>query len=499
MEVTTDKLRELAEWRRGKSPIIAKYSQDHEKMFAEIAGRGFLQLPGYAYDAENGLEFAAKMGLSELNFKILSETIDRELKQQSISYDLEYRDAMMAWELTKQVLMSAWEAEYAILKQGMSQDEENVTRLAIEVSRRGIYLIEQKTIIEVQSEGYKTQLATLDGTTVPYEVQLAQQKLVTAQKKLDIIPILDQIIIKELELLAAEQTKSAKMSSYISAEGLVVTKEAEIIPILNQIVTKQTGLLTAEQNKSAATVSLIAAESEVATKELKVLPIMETLVTKEGELLDKENELLTIEQGKAAEYTKLMAAEMELAKKKEALIAPLGELVNVTETYRDKIKEEIITEGGISNEKLLQAESFARKAAYRLEQLTAEIANSYKDLNLMDSKRTLETSQIDHELSLQTLEIAADRVYQQDLLQNTADIIEAEKEGDATVRTNKITAKETEESTKTTHASTINTAEGQNANYESQQRIRKDTEITEKVIAPEAIIRAALTHLIGQE
>src|SRR5574343_495478 len=100
-------LRELSSWRKEKTPIIRKYIADHYKLMAEIAGRGFLNLPGYAYDAENELELIAKLGLSEVNYKILSETIERELKQQGIDYNLQHRNAAMAWEVEKQALMAA--------------------------------------------------------------------------------------------------------------------------------------------------------------------------------------------------------------------------------------------------------------------------------------------------------------------------------------------------------------------------------------------------------
>ena len=73
-------LRESAQWRKEKTPIVRQYVGDHNKLMSEIAGRGFLNLPGYAYDLENELELRLKLGLSEINYKILSETIERELK-----------------------------------------------------------------------------------------------------------------------------------------------------------------------------------------------------------------------------------------------------------------------------------------------------------------------------------------------------------------------------------------------------------------------------------
>jgi len=233
----SETLREQAQFRKGKSPIMAKYADDHAKMLSAIAGRGFLSLPGYAYDIENQLELAAKMGLSELNYKILSETIERELKQSGINYDLAYKNALIQWEIDKQALLALWDQEHAGIKLGMEMEEEGLRRLAIEVNERGTYLIEQKTIIEVTAEGYRTTLATLDGTVSPYELQLANAKLLTAQKKLEIIPILQEIVVKEQSLIEAEESKASAYAALIAAENDVATKEERfLLPQLRELV-----------------------------------------------------------------------------------------------------------------------------------------------------------------------------------------------------------------------------------------------------------------------
>ena len=224
--------REQALFRKGKTPIIAKYSSEHVKLMSAIAGRGFLYLPGYAYEAETGLELNTKMKLSELNMKILSETIERELKQSGFDYDLAYRDAMIVWEDLKQVMMQAWEAEYALIKQGMSNEEEALNILAIEVSKRAITLMEAKTLIEEQMESYRKTLAELDGTVVPYEVQLANARLLTAQKKSELIPVIEEILAKEQELLTLQQSKASYLTDYMTAVEEVATKKGTLIPYL---------------------------------------------------------------------------------------------------------------------------------------------------------------------------------------------------------------------------------------------------------------------------
>jgi len=93
--------REQALWRRGITPIVSKYQEEHKKVMSEIAGRGFSALPGYAYDIENSIELNTKINLSELNFKILSDTTEREIKQAGIDYYSDYKTALMDSALVK--------------------------------------------------------------------------------------------------------------------------------------------------------------------------------------------------------------------------------------------------------------------------------------------------------------------------------------------------------------------------------------------------------------
>ena len=73
----SNQLREEAQWRTGKDGVISKYLKEHGELFSTVAARGFTKLPGFASEIEIGLELGAKSGLSELNLKIITETIDR--------------------------------------------------------------------------------------------------------------------------------------------------------------------------------------------------------------------------------------------------------------------------------------------------------------------------------------------------------------------------------------------------------------------------------------
>ncbi len=309
----TDKLREAASWRKQKTPLMREYVGEHSKLLSEIAGRGFLNLPGYAYDLENELELRLKLGLSEINYKILSETIERELKQAGLTYDLAYKTARLAWEVEKQALLAAWDAEYAGIKRGMAADEDVVTRLAIEIGRRAITLIEQKTIIETAMEGYKAELTALDALVSPYEVQLANAKLLTAQSKLEIIPILEEIISKELEIISIEQEKAVAYTDLMSAEREFATKKQDLIAPLMELANiineyrlklavqmEYEGQIADEKLAQAESISrkaglrILGIESEI-TNERKEIDVKQAKRALALEQTDNENELKRIE------------------------------------------------------------------------------------------------------------------------------------------------------------------------------------------------------------
>lgn len=234
----SDQIREDSKWFREKGAVMREYVKGRTAVLSAVAGRGFLQMPGFLYDIENDLEADAKRKLSDINFAILQETIERELKQAGLTYDLSYRNLLMAWELRKQELMDSWEAELAGIKMDMAGKEAALSRLEIETASRGTILLTAKTEIEMQAESLRSRIAALADDTADYEVTLANQKLLTAQKKLEIIPILEQIVIKEQELLASELGKIPVEQELLTVVQATAAKKEELVPYLAELTTQ---------------------------------------------------------------------------------------------------------------------------------------------------------------------------------------------------------------------------------------------------------------------
>src|SRR6056297_2391602 len=153
------KTQENARWRREKTPILSEYLDKTRQAISAVAGRGFDNSPGFLYDIQTGLESATKQKLSEINFAILQEQIEQEIKQADADYDLAFKNARIAWEQEKQELLYNWQVELSQLQQEMAHDEELLNMLAVEVGKRAVDLQEAKTEIELELEGYRQELA----------------------------------------------------------------------------------------------------------------------------------------------------------------------------------------------------------------------------------------------------------------------------------------------------------------------------------------------------
>lgn len=481
-------LREQSQWRKEKAPIVRQYVGDHNKLMSEIAGRGFLNLPGYAYDLENELELRLKLGLSEINYKILSETIERELKQQGIDYNLQHRNAAMAWEVEKQALMAAWDAELAGIKQGIATEEEILNRLAQEIAARQIYLIEAKTEIDLEMEGYRLTLAQLDGQTAPYEVQLANAKVLTAQKKLEVIPILQEIISKERDLLVLEQGKAIEYTALMNIERQIAIKQNEIIPTLQTIISKEQELLALEAGKAAEYTTLVGVEGQIADKQGEIITALENVIA-------KEYELLPFEEQKAQESKNLLQVKQENAIKKQLLVPWYLELANLNQAYAGLIPGQLGIEMQIAQEKIAQAQAIIEKEQNKLEEMDLEIDTIGVNVEQLGAKRDLQQAKTDNEIELIDKEVNNENTYQNELIASNDEYIESERELVAKVISN---TKEKNDIKRETNEDSATGIYGAQVTVEQTKVAAEKYAIEQTAIIESAgNITAKLTHLIG--
>ena len=362
---------------RGKTKIMTEFSRENDVLENTVAGRGFSFEPGFMYHHLNNLEIDTKQKLSDLNFQLLEQAVERELKEAKIEYDIAFKNAVLAWELEKQELLSAWSQELVQLKREDSITENLVKNYAIEIGRRAIELITAKTVIALQIEEYQKQLAELDGQTASYEVQLAEAKLLTANKKLELLPYISQLISVEWDILDKDRILankeliiSAMLIQLAAKDVLIANKLSELISKKHDIIAAEESLIIAKNNlltvlgtKADAEEELIAAEevaqnvwtTSVYPATLILLDKMEEYITELAVQLDLYNQISVVKSETAdikeigltkqrailnAEFVLTSALEaltvalINLADYKEAVLTPaIAELVNVLNEY----------------------------------------------------------------------------------------------------------------------------------------------------------------------
>jgi hypothetical protein len=299
-----------------KTKSVILYQNELKKAEEVIAGSGFSSAPGHLYMAQLNLELFLKMDLTEASFLILQETIQQEIKQAGVDYDQALKNAMIAWELEKQELMTNWDREIKSIEQGLDNTEEDLKRLQVEISRRGIVLVQAKAALSLALEEYRTQIAELDGTVSPFEVQLAQAKVLTANKKLEIIPYIEaiiaieqSIILKEAEILginekilvqhglkiAIEEQVVAKNEEIVGKDFLIIGKDQLLLGKGNEMLVKDNLLLTRKEEAVVLDTVIAGLEEEIVTTEQDILDGKTSNLSIKVEITDKELEVLAVD------------------------------------------------------------------------------------------------------------------------------------------------------------------------------------------------------------
>lgn len=238
-------LSDTSKWIREKDQLSLSFEFNAKKINNASAAKGHLFRPGYVFEQLIQSELDYKLKIDDLNFKIVSEAIERELKQSNIAYDIAFKNAKALWELNKQNLLASFDQELADLKLRQSMTEEELVRLSIEVSLRAIILQELKTAIEIERELVKRDIDQTENIPLENEVRLANEKLFTASKKLELIPYIESIIEKEYQLLDAENLIITDMQDLLVIKEQVAEERLTLIPKLLEKA-------SAEQNLSDA-------------------------------------------------------------------------------------------------------------------------------------------------------------------------------------------------------------------------------------------------------
>jgi hypothetical protein len=399
---------EQNQWFKGKHEVLDEYDDKHRALQSAIASRNFLNPPGFLFEASIGLEENSKKKLSILNYQIVAEAIERELKQTGHDYNIAYKNARIAFELDKQTLLTALQQEFADLDATQSLSEEEVSRQFVELDLRRIILITTKTAIGLEMEGLKQELIDIDRLTFDNEVLLMAEKVTTAEAKLTIIPYIEAIIAAQEKVLIAEEANIPYTEDLIDEKGLLIDKKEEILPYMAE--------------KANAQIRL-------ANKKEEVLPYIENKVNARIELVDKKEELLPYIEEEAAARIELAGKQKELLPYIEDKIDALTALIEKKEEVLPYMEEKALMRQQLAfkKEEVLpymedKASSLVELAAKEEELLPYIVDKAAKLILLAEAILAailIEEQRIDVIVSKANLKM--------DAVDNTLDIIEAEK------------------------------------------------------------------------
>jgi hypothetical protein len=305
------KLSEGSEWYKGKTPFIEDFVEQRQGLLSNAASRNFTTIPGHFLNGLTVLELKTKQALSGLNYDITARAIERELAQQGIDYDLAYKNAVTLWEVEKAILLDDLTRELSDSQAAREDKEQILAALAVEVGLRQIGLINAKTLLEIETEELRKQIVEEDGKTLPYEVQLAEEKLATATRKLAIIPYLNDVMAAEEDLIAAETVNTALSEDLIDARLLQ-------IPIRQDTANLKEYLLTLKDTLTSVSMSVAEKKALLAAAKL-------TYETKAADKVTPTNELVTAMTGLNA------ALQLYVTKKGELVIPYLARATKLEE------------------------------------------------------------------------------------------------------------------------------------------------------------------------
>ena len=372
-------------WFQKKRPIVDSYLAAAKQIEDGVAGHGLLYRPGFLGQMITQVERKAKFDLSEINYQIVSEAITRELAQTGFDYDIAVKEAMISWELEKVLALTALEQDLADNKKLRDMDKEELDRLEITTNLRKLVIMTLKTAIDVDMEELRQEMTDVDRSTFHYEDALLNAKLLTAQKKLSVIPYIEIVLDKQQLIIDAETDNASRKQALLSEKELLNDKRVDLI--------------TAREAIADAIVTLIAARIALAARR--------------GELVDAKELISAVELvnvGYLEQYIRTLTGlddvRMDLVTAKIALIPYINDKSTALIAYAAEIDAWIIVKQAIA----LIKEEMATLAEERVDKKT-DIMSSQVILNtlrlaLKEAEINLRTARMLGESTLVTAKVS---------------------------------------------------------------------------------------------
>jgi len=241
---------ELNKYMVKKRKTIQALTDGIEKLFGDSVERGFVLPQGNLVWNLQELTVEAKRGLTEANVAVVTEQIDLEIEITTKEYQLQIEQAKINWDIEKTELLNDFAIEIAQMELMYDLKEEDINEISLQIENRKSILLIARTDLQVAIEALNKQLAEIDATTVGYEVLLINARIATNTEKLKIIPYLQQLIVKEDQLLVILKKGMTSEYDLIEAKKLLIQAKKDILPYLTQKAIKRGQLADAQYDQA---------------------------------------------------------------------------------------------------------------------------------------------------------------------------------------------------------------------------------------------------------
>ncbi|HDO36694.1 MAG TPA: hypothetical protein ENH07_10440, partial [Nitrospirae bacterium] len=341
------KVMEASKWTKGKRPILTKYLSAHSNIERQVAAHGFLYLPTFLGAAITEIEALTKFELSELNYQIVAEAIERELAQTGYNYDIQVKEAQIAWELEKTALLTALQQEFADNKRVRDLDNQTLDRLEITTNLRKLVIIALKTAIDINMEELRQEMTHVDQSTFPAEDALLAARLLTAQKKLEVIPYIKTVLEKQQLVIDAEEDNADRKTALITEKEALNDKRVELITAREAIAGAIVNLITAKQDLVTKREDLIGAKGLIATQETTNISYLDQYISALGGLSDVQQNLVEAREDLIPYINDKSTALLAYVTELDAWVAVKQTIARIKEDIADYMEDRVDKKGDI--------------------------------------------------------------------------------------------------------------------------------------------------------
>lgn len=221
---------ESAEFAQAADQVMGKLSDGVSQALAKNAGKGFPAPTGDTLAVILAAGQDAKDKLVEANGKIYEGRRGVIFQEQEFALTVLVKLSKLAMELYREELMNALAVEQSEVESIRDRGQADVIRLNAEVEARQATIIRDRAEVELQINELKAELVTAETASLAAEETLIKAQLATAEKKLEIIDSIYQVLAAEELVLAAEQHRADSLQKVLVAQQILAVIKQEMVP-----------------------------------------------------------------------------------------------------------------------------------------------------------------------------------------------------------------------------------------------------------------------------